>query len=137
MLGGLTMLVAQVQEINKMLATLLEKGRSVPLPKSEVDDSSNVNSLKEELKALREKVEVELGENQMHVKVPSPKPFDGLRNSKAVENFIGDLDQYCQVAHVGDRDQVMVATMFLRGKAKIWRTHYEDDKESGHDSIAT
>ena len=27
-------------------------------------------------------------ENRMHVKVPNPKPFDGSRDSKGLENFI-------------------------------------------------
>ena len=53
-------------------------------------------------------------------KVPNPSSYSGVRNAKDLENFLWDMEQYFQVAHVNDAERVTVACMFLCGDAKLW-----------------
>jgi len=138
-LGGLATLTGQVQEMNRMLASLLEKEKSTPSPRREgdVENSPLVRNLMGELEALKDKINGGSGMSHARLKVPDPKSFDGLRDAKALENFIWDLEHYFIAAHVGDKDKVIMATMFLSGDAKIWwRSRAVDDKESGRIGIS-
>ena len=42
------------------------------------------------------------GEVATKVKVPEPKPFNGARSAKDLENFFWDMEQYFKVARVLD-----------------------------------
>ncbi|KAA0042380.1 uncharacterized protein E6C27_scaffold795G001000 [Cucumis melo var. makuwa] len=65
------------------------------------------------------------------VKVPEPKPFCGVRDAKALENFIFDLEQYFKATNtVTEEAKVTLATMYLCKDAKLWwRSRYMDIQE--------
>ncbi|TYJ95701.1 uncharacterized protein E5676_scaffold726G00310 [Cucumis melo var. makuwa] len=65
------------------------------------------------------------------VKVPKPKPFYGVRDAKALENFTFDLEQYFKVTNtVTEEAKVTLATMYLCEDAKLWwRSRYMDIQE--------
>ena len=66
------------------------------------------------------------------VKVPEPKPFNGARSVKDLENFLWDMEQYFKVASVLDQEMITITSMYLSGDAKLWwRTHVEDDADAG------
>ena len=76
------------------------------------------------------------GEVATKVKVPEPKPFNGARSAKDLENFFWDMEQYFKVARVLDQDIVTITSMYLLGDAKLWqRTHVEDDVDAGRGKI--
>ncbi|KAA0043569.1 senescence-specific cysteine protease sag39 [Cucumis melo var. makuwa] len=55
------------------------------------------------------------------VKVPEPKPFYGVRDAKALENFIFDLEQYFKATNtVTEEAKVTLTTMYLCEDAKLW-----------------
>ncbi|KAA0035831.1 uncharacterized protein E6C27_scaffold403G001310 [Cucumis melo var. makuwa] len=62
------------------------------------------------------------------VKVPEPKPFCGVKDAKALENFIFDLEQYFKATNiVTEEAKVTLATMHLCEDAKLWwRSRYMD-----------
>ncbi|KAA0047839.1 uncharacterized protein E6C27_scaffold133G001000 [Cucumis melo var. makuwa] len=65
------------------------------------------------------------------VKVPEPKPFCGVRDAKALENFIFDLEQYFKTTNtVTEEAKVTLATIYLCEDAKLWwRSRYLDIQE--------
>ncbi|KAA0057412.1 uncharacterized protein E6C27_scaffold280G002880 [Cucumis melo var. makuwa] len=65
------------------------------------------------------------------VKVPEPKPFCGVRDAKALENYIFDLEQYFKATNtVTEEAKVTLATMHLSEDAKLWwRSRYVDIQE--------
>ncbi|KAA0064190.1 uncharacterized protein E6C27_scaffold548G001290 [Cucumis melo var. makuwa] len=65
------------------------------------------------------------------VKVPEPKPFCGVRDAKALENYIFDLEQYFKATNtVTEEAKVTLATMHLFEDAKLWwRSRYVDIQE--------
>lgn len=68
------------------------------------------------------------GEHSQKIKVPDPKPFAGARDSKELENFLWDMEQYFKAAHVPQTEMVTITTMYLSSDAKLWwRTRSEDD----------
>ncbi|KAA0060672.1 uncharacterized protein E5676_scaffold580G00130 [Cucumis melo var. makuwa] len=55
------------------------------------------------------------------VKVPEPKPFCGVKDAKALENYIFDLEQYFKTTNiVTEEAKVTLATMHLSEDAKLW-----------------
>ena len=60
------------------------------------------------------------GEVATKVKVPEPKPFNGARNAKDLENFLWDMEQYFRVARVPSQEMVTITSMNLSGNAKLW-----------------
>ncbi|KAL6319627.1 hypothetical protein AAG906_020704 [Vitis piasezkii] len=54
------------------------------------------------------------------VQVPEPKPFAGAWNAKDLENFIGDMNQYFNVARIPTNELVMITSMYFSGDAKLW-----------------
>lgn len=56
----------------------------------------------------------------IELKFQKPKAFDGSRDSKALENFIWDLEHYFKVTKQGDGRKLDVATLYLSGDAKLW-----------------
>ncbi|TYK14140.1 uncharacterized protein E5676_scaffold513G00100 [Cucumis melo var. makuwa] len=65
------------------------------------------------------------------VKVLEPKPFCGVRDAKALENFIFDLEQYFKTINtITEEVKVTLATMYLCEDAKLWwRSRYMDIQE--------
>ena len=73
-----------------------------------------------------------------NIKVPEPKPFQGSRNSKELENFLWDVEQYFKAARIPSGEQVSITSMYLQGDAKLWwRTRMEDDASAGRPKIET
>ncbi|KAL4596323.1 hypothetical protein ACB092_12G156200 [Castanea dentata] len=71
------------------------------------------------------------GEVATKVKVPEPKPFNGARNAKDLENFLWDMEQYFKDARVPSQEMVTITSMYLLGDAKLWwRTRVEDDADA-------
>ena len=62
------------------------------------------------------------------IKVPEPKPLCGVRDAKALENFIFDLEQYFRATNIGAEEvKVTLATMHLADDTKLWwRSKYMD-----------
>lgn len=52
-------------------------------------------------------------------KVLELNPFSGVRNTKELENFIWDMEQYLRAAHVPDGKQVNIISMYISGDAKL------------------
>ncbi|KAA0063885.1 uncharacterized protein E6C27_scaffold616G00090 [Cucumis melo var. makuwa] len=65
------------------------------------------------------------------VKVLEPKPFCGVRDAKALENYIFDLEQYFKATNtVTEEAKVTLATMHLSEDAKLWwRSRYVNIQE--------
>ena len=71
-------------------------------------------------------------------RVPEPKSFGGARNSKELENFLWDMEQYFGVAKIGAEEQVNITAMYLSGDAKLWwRTWIKEDLNAGRPRIDT
>ncbi|XP_031131542.1 uncharacterized protein LOC116032935 [Ipomoea triloba] len=69
-------------------------------------------------------------------KVPEPKAFGGARNSKELENFLWDMEEYFRVAGVPDCEKVALTSMYLSGDAKLWwRSRVADDASAGREKI--
>ncbi|XP_070050564.1 uncharacterized protein [Nicotiana tomentosiformis] len=62
-----------------------------------------------------------------NLKIPEPKPYDGARDAKEVENFIFDIEQYFDVVgQLEEAKKVATAAMYLQSDAKLWwRVKYE------------
>ena len=76
------------------------------------------------------------GEVATKVKVPEPKPFNGTRSAKDLENFLWDMEQYFKAARVLDQEMVTIIIMYFSGDAKLWlRTRVEDDADVGRGKI--
>ncbi|KAL0360364.1 UNVERIFIED_CONTAM: hypothetical protein Sradi_3720900 [Sesamum radiatum] len=62
------------------------------------------------------------------LRIPEPKAYDSARDTKEVENFFFDMEQYFLAANVEDEaTKVTTATMYLKGDAKLWwRTKYAE-----------
>lgn len=74
----------------------------------------------------------------MKVCVPEPKPFGDAWNGKDLENFLWDIKQYFNVAHILADEQEMITSMYLIGDAKLWwRTRTIDDVAVGKPQINT
>lgn len=72
------------------------------------------------------------------IRVPEPIPFKGARNAKELENFLWDMEQYFQAAHIPEHEQVTMTSMYLAGDAKLWwRTRVQDDVNAGRQRIET
>ena len=72
------------------------------------------------------------------VRVPEPKPFQGVRDAKELGNFIWDVEQYLRATHIPLEEQVSLVSMYLAGDAKLWwRTKVMDDQCMGRQSAAT
>lgn len=70
------------------------------------------------------------------IKVPEPKPFQGTRNAKELENFLWDMEQYFKTVHIVDEERVPMTTMYLMGDAKLWwRTRVQEDQNGDKPAI--
>ncbi|KAH7545802.1 hypothetical protein FEM48_Zijuj01G0132500 [Ziziphus jujuba var. spinosa] len=72
------------------------------------------------------------------IKVPYPKPFNGARDVKELENFLLDMEQYFNASHCPYHEKVMVTSMYLTGDDKLWwQTHLQDDDNANILKIQT
>ncbi|XP_070005921.1 uncharacterized protein [Nicotiana sylvestris] len=72
------------------------------------------------------------------LKILEPKPYDGSRDAKEVENFIFDIEQYFNaVGQLEETKKVATDAMYLQGDAKLlWRVKYEAIR-AGEDTLQT
>ncbi|XP_075086298.1 uncharacterized protein LOC142169005 [Nicotiana tabacum] len=76
------------------------------------------------------------GADRTKVKIPGPKEFNSARSAKKLENFLWDIEQYFQAAHVRDEDKVTITTMYLVDDGKLWwRMRVADDVSAGRPKI--
>ncbi|KAL4597902.1 hypothetical protein ACB092_11G021700 [Castanea dentata] len=76
------------------------------------------------------------GEVVTKVKVPEPKPFNGAKSAKGLENFLWDMEQYFKAARVLDQEKVIITSMYLSRDANLWwRTCVEDDADASRGKI--
>lgn len=99
--------------------------------------SDETHALRTEIAALRAQLQRERSRDNVNnappsVKVPEPKYFDGTRDSKALENFLWDLEQYFRAARIHGRDKVLVASMYLVDDAKHWWRTQTDETLNGN-----
>lgn len=118
----------------------------------EVDWASQVVALKEEFQTHMQEIHDELvllkraavagplggREGHSKVRIPEPKPYDGARVAKDLENFLWDMEQYFKAAHIEEREQVSITSMYLVGDAKLWwRTRTDGDASADRPEITT
>ena len=60
--------------------------------------------------------------------MPEPRHYGGARDTKEVENFLFDMEQYIWAVRAGSKDlKVLMVTMHLFGDAKVWwKIKYDD-----------
>ena len=72
------------------------------------------------------------------VKLPEPRPYEGQRDAKEVDNFLFDMEQYFKmVPSISEDSKVVMATMYLIGDAKLWWRTKVDDMDHQHCKIET
>lgn len=77
-------------------------------------------------------------ESHLNVKIPEPKSYGGARVAKDLENFLWDMEQYFKAAHIDEREQVSITSMYLVGDAKLWwRTRTDGDASVDRPAITT
>ncbi|RVW86183.1 hypothetical protein CK203_046110 [Vitis vinifera] len=54
------------------------------------------------------------------VQVLKPKGFNGNMNTKELENFLWDMEQFFRATHVLDDEKVSITNMYLTGDDKLW-----------------
>ena len=70
------------------------------------------------------------GGGAMKIKPPKPRDYSGARDSKEVDNFLFDMEQYFRICQLSDNLKVDTATMHLSDDAKLWwRTKHADIEE--------
>lgn len=53
------------------------------------------------------------------VKVPDPKPFQGNRSLKELENFLWNVEQYFKAIDVPKVEKVLIASIYLANDANL------------------
>ncbi|KAK3042265.1 hypothetical protein RJ639_001860 [Escallonia herrerae] len=77
-------------------------------------------------------------EHSSRPRVPQPKSYGGARDSKEVENFLFDIEQYFLAIRVdSEATKVSVATVYLVGDAKLWWRKKYAEIEDGYCVINT
>ncbi|TYK27683.1 uncharacterized protein E5676_scaffold225G00120 [Cucumis melo var. makuwa] len=127
----------RVSELDSSQKTLLEmiNGMSedfrvtLDVVRNEIADVNTRLSLT--MRAMANQVPVGGAVPVTKVKVPEPKPFCGVRDANALENFTFDLEQYFKTTNtVTEEAKVTLATMYLCKDAKLWwRSRYMDIQE--------
>ncbi|KAA0038414.1 uncharacterized protein E6C27_scaffold270G003130 [Cucumis melo var. makuwa] len=127
----------RVSELDNSQKTLLEmiNGMSedfratLDVVRNEVADVNTRLSLT--MRAMANQVPVGGAVPVTKVKVSEPKPFCGVRDAKALENFTFDLEQYLKATNtLTEEAKVTFATMYLCEDAKLWwRSRYMDIQE--------
>ena len=149
-------IMARIQALDKHAADMFEASQNATKKHGALEGQINavktmftdaVKELTDELSVLRRMVSV-IGTDQAaaggsgsdftKIKVPEPKTFSGARDTKALENFMWDMDQYFKAARTPEEQKVTLVSMYLEGDAKLWwRTRTDDDLTAGRPSIVT
>ncbi|KAG8371445.1 hypothetical protein BUALT_Bualt13G0088300 [Buddleja alternifolia] len=69
--------------------------------------------------------------------VLDPKPFEGKRSSKELENFLWDMEAYFQAARVPDSKKVSITSMYLMSDTKLWWRSRLSDVNANREKIET
>jgi len=67
----------------------------------------------------------------MRIKIKEPEPYDDTRNTKLLDNFCWDSEQYLDLNASSNEAKVNIAAMFLRGTAKLWWRNRVEDLVAG------
>ncbi|TYK27640.1 senescence-specific cysteine protease sag39 [Cucumis melo var. makuwa] len=117
--GFIAHMEGRVNEVDNSQKTLLEmiNGMSedfratFDVVRNEITDVNTRLSLT--MRAMANQIPVGGAVPVTRVKVPKPKPFYGVRDAKALENFIFDLEQYFKATNtVTEEAKVTVLTIF-------------------------
>lgn len=74
----------------------------------------------------------------LKIKVHNLKPFKGARNMKKLEIFLWHMELYINTGHYQDLEKVMVTSVYLSGKTKLWwRTCLQVDENANRLKIET
>ncbi|KAA0033331.1 uncharacterized protein E6C27_scaffold845G001500 [Cucumis melo var. makuwa] len=127
----------RVNELDSSQKTLLEMindmsedfRATLDVVRNEIADVNTRLSLT--MRAMANQVPVGGAVPVTKVKIPEPKPFCGVRDAKALENFTFDLEQYFKATNtVTEEAKVTLAAMYLCEDAKLWwRSRYMDIQE--------
>jgi len=60
------------------------------------------------------------GTGARKLKAPQPRAYSGARDSKEVDNFIFDIEQYFRVSQIEEELKIDTASMYLAEDAKLW-----------------
>ncbi len=72
------------------------------------------------------------------VEVPKPKPYDGKREAKEVDNYLWHMERYFEAMAVTDEfAKVRTATLYLTDTATLWWRRRHADIEKGTCTIDT
>jgi hypothetical protein len=97
---------------------------------------ARLRHLEDDVAIMKRAINAQAAAAPSKVKVPEPHAFQGVRNSKELENFLWDMEQYFQAARISAQEQVSIASMYLTGDAKLWwRTRMHDDEIAGKPKI--
>ncbi|TYK02461.1 uncharacterized protein E5676_scaffold1738G00820 [Cucumis melo var. makuwa] len=135
--GFVAHMEGRVNELDSSQKTLLEMindmsedfRATLDVIRNEIVDANTRLNLT--MRAMANQVPVGGAVSVTKVKVSEPKPFCGVRDAKALENFIFDLEQYFKATNtVTEEAKVTLTTMHLCEDAKLWwRSRYMDIKE--------
>ena len=116
------------RELSDTLNTLSEETK---------DAMSIIEREFEELKAQVSVLQMAMGrvssssmDRGKRAKVPKPRCYEGARDTKELENFLFDIEQYFRVVHTDSKeDKVAMVAMYLAGDAKLWwRSKFVNDE---------
>lgn len=126
-----------VKESNSRLTSLVEDVTTLTdvMHSHGEDLLTKVKRLEEDVAVLKRALLTDAASTSKR-KVPEPKPFQGVRDAKDLENFLWDMEEYFSAAHVLAEEQVKITSMYLAGDAKLWwRTRVHDDTIMGRPRI--
>lgn len=116
-----------------------ELGGGVQLVREDVQKLHDRHkAVKADVRILRQVVGTQDVAERGRKRIPEPKPFNGARCAKELENFLWDMDEYFSAAKVGEEEKVSMAAMYLADDAKLWwRTRVSEDAIAGRSRIET
>ncbi|KAA0033567.1 hypothetical protein E6C27_scaffold2458G00030 [Cucumis melo var. makuwa] len=128
--GRVNELDSSQKTLLKMINGMLEDFRAtLDVVRNEIAYVNTILSLT--MRAMANQVPVGGVVPVFKVKVPELKPLCGVRDAKALKNFIFNLEQYFKATNtVTEETKVTLATMYLCEDAKLWwRSRYMDIQE--------
>ncbi|XP_027150169.1 uncharacterized protein LOC113750389 [Coffea eugenioides] len=122
-------LTAQMEETRQTVSSV---GDVVALRNEVASSNAEIATLQSEIGVLKRAVgssntQTVQKSSRGKVKVPEPKPYQGSRSSKDLENFLWDVEQYFKAVDVPEVEKVSIASMYLSGDAKLWWRTMQSD----------
>ncbi|XP_027156075.1 uncharacterized protein LOC113756717 [Coffea eugenioides] len=122
-------LTAQMEETRQTVSSV---GDVVALRNEVASSHAEIAALQSEIGVLKRAVgssntQPVQKSSRGKVKVPEPKPYQGSRSSKDLENFLWDVEQYFKAVDVPEVEKVTIASMYLSGDAKLWWRMMQSD----------